>query len=284
MAPILICAAVGFGLAKTKLAYDNKMVSMLVSNVGYPSLILSHLAAQHVALRSFLTMIVAAALSIACFGVISFFILKAAGLPRRAYLSPMMLVNVGNIGLPVCMLAYGNAGLAYAIAFVIVVLVGVFTFGMWLPMGKIVPGDILRKPVIYAVALALFLMVTDTSLPQPIDKALTILGGLTIPLMLLTLGHTLATLHTGTLSKSVLLAGAHLVMAVCVSLSLAWLFGFSGTERGVFILQCLMPVSVATYLWVEMYNPDEAPGVAGFILVSTLMAVAVLPVTLAFLI
>jgi len=36
-------------------------------------------------------------------------------------------------------------------------------------------------------------MATDTRLPTPIDDAFTILGGLAIPLMLLTLGHTLAT-------------------------------------------------------------------------------------------
>ena len=45
-----------------------------------------------------------------------------------------------------------------------------------------------------------------------------------------------------------------------------------------------MPVSVATYLWVEAYDPGDAPAVAGFILVSTLLALVVLPVALTYLV
>jgi hypothetical protein len=39
---------------------------------------------------------------------------------------------------------------------------------------------------------------------------------------------------------------------------------------------------VATYLWVEIYTPEHAPDVAGFILVSTLLAVLVLPLVLVY--
>ena len=64
----------------------------------------------------------------------------------------MMLNNVGNIGLPVTALAFGDQGLAYSLAFVVVVLVGIFTIGIWLPMGKVTLGDLAKKPVIYAVS------------------------------------------------------------------------------------------------------------------------------------
>jgi hypothetical protein len=57
------------------------------------------------------------------------------------------------------------------------------------PQGQVSFGDIARTPVIYAVAIALVLMGTGTRLPTPVDDAFTILGGLAIPLMLLTLGH-----------------------------------------------------------------------------------------------
>ena len=48
------------------------MVGSLVANVGYPTLILSHLEGQHVALDGFLQMMLAAAAVVACFGVIGF--------------------------------------------------------------------------------------------------------------------------------------------------------------------------------------------------------------------
>jgi malate permease and related proteins len=282
IAPVLLCVLVGYGLALINVPFENKVIGGLVANVGYPALILSHLAGQHVEVGAFLQMIGAAAASVVAFGVIGAAFLAITGLPYRAFLSPLMLSNVGNIGLPVASLAFGAAGLAYAIAFVVVVLVGIFTIGMWLPMGRVSLGNIVRQPVIYAVVIALAMMATQTQPPAPVGKALDILGGLAIPLMLLTLGHTLATLKVGHLKLGTLLALFHVVMAAGVAYGLVHLFGFTGTARGVFIVMCLMPVSVAVYLWVDMYNPERAPEVAGFILVSTLLTIVVLPLALAF--
>lgn len=224
----------------------------------------------------------AALVAVACFGLIGSGLLALLRLPVRAFLSPMMLNNVGNIGLPVCALAFGDQGLTYAMAFVVVVLVGIFTIGMWLPMGKVDPHEVLHQPVIYAVLLALLLMATDTRLPTPIDQAFNILGNLAIPLMLLTLGHTVATLNAGDLWRGCSLALLHLVMAAAVASALVHVFAFTGTARGVFILQCVMPVSVATYLWIEMYDASHAQSAAGFILISTLLSVIVLPLVLTF--
>jgi predicted permease len=41
-----------------------------------------------------------------------------------------------------------------------------------------------------------------------------------------------------------------------------------------------MPTSVATYLWVDLYRPEDAPTVASLILISTLASIVVLPVVL----
>ncbi len=282
VAPILLCVLVGYAFARLDLPFDNKMVGALVSNVGYPALILSHLSAQHVAVGPFLHMMFVAVLVVALFGAIAYVYLRLMRLPVRAFLSPMTLNNVGNVGLPVCSLALGDAGLAYGLAFVVVVLVGTFTFGTWLPQGKVTGSDLYRKPVIYAIVVAIALMATGTRLPLPFDHAVSILGGLTIPLMLLTLGHTLATLKVGALWRGLSLSLFHLALGVGVAFALLHVFAYHGTERGVLILMCLMPVSVSTYLWVEMYDLEDAPDVAGLILLSTVLTVFVLPLALAF--
>ena len=280
--PVLICVLVGFALAKTDQPFDHKMVGRLVANIGYPTLVLAHLSDQHVALEAFLEFLLAAAVAVAGFGVIGLGFLVALRLPVRAFLSPLMLNNVGNIGLPMSTFAFGDAGLAYSVAFLVVVVVGIFTIGIWVPRGAVSFRDVARTPVIYAVAISLVLMATDTRLPAPIDDAFTILGGLAIPLMLLTLGHTLATLRTGALWRGGYLALFHLAMAAGVAFALVHLFGLEGTARGVFILQCVMPVSVATYLYVEMYQEKHASEVAGLIMISTLLAMIVLPLVLTF--
>ena len=280
--PVLICVLVGFGLAKFKIAFDTRMIGALVANVGYPTLIISHLTAGKVAFGAFMDMLLAAGASVACFAAIGAVFLLIVRLPLRAFLSPMMLSNVGNIGLPIGLLAFGEAGLAYSMAFVVVVVVGIFTVGMWLPRGRVGLRDVATSPVIYAVVITLAMMATETHLPGPIDDAFKILGGLSIPLMLLTLGFTLATLHTGAVWRGAYLALFHIAMTAGVAWGLLQVFDFSGTQRGVFILQCLMPVSVATYLGVQLHAEERATDVAGFILVSTLLTIVVLPLALAY--
>ncbi len=278
--PVLLCALVGYLLALGKAEFSTRVVGTLVSKVGYPALIMSHLSAQHVAFMSFVDFMAAAVVAVTLFGVIGYLFLRTVGLPYRAFLSPMMMNNVGNIGLPVCLLAFGNEGLAYALGFVVVVLVAIFTVGIALPSGSFSLKRLLSQPVIYSVPIALYLMGTGTKLPDMLDQTVSILGGFAIPLMLITLGYTLATLDVGSIWRGTYLALFHAAMAACVALVLVAVFGFTGTERGVFILQCMAPVSVATYLWITMYQEDHAADVAGMILVSTLLTIVLLPIVL----
>jgi malate permease and related proteins len=282
IAPVLICVLVGFALAKTKAPFEHNMVSSLVTNVGYPTLILSNLTANDALLDELLEIMLATAALIACFGGIGLAVLKLMRLPVRAYLSPMIFNNNGNVGLPVCALAFGDQGLALGMGCLVVMQLGLYTIGIALPRGKLDFRDLVRQPVIYAVVLGLVLMATDTDLPKPIASAFDILGGLTIPLLLLTLGHSLATLNVAVLSRGAVLAVVHLIMAAAVAFLLVWLFHLDGLTRDVFILQCMMPVAIITYLWVERYDPEEAPGVASFVLVSTILAAIALPLVLTF--
>lgn len=280
--PIVLCVSIGYGFAVAGLPFERKFVGSLVANVGFPALILSHLSGQHIAFSEFVVLFGASVLFVVLCGVVAFPFLLVMKLPRRAFLAPMMLNNVGNIGLPVVALAFGNSGLAYALAFLIVVIVGIFTIGLWLPMGSIRFGEILRQPVIYAVPVALFLLATDTKMPGPIASTVEILGGLTIPLMLLTLGNTLATLKVGDIRLGLVLTVFHTVMVAALAALIVQIFGLTGTARGTFIILCLMPVSVAVYLGVELYDPDDATAIAGFIMISTLASILVLPLALAF--
>jgi len=269
-------------LARFNVYFDTKMVGSLVSKIGYPTLILSHLSGQHVVFDAFLDIMLATAVVIACFGLIGFTFLKLAGFPVRAFLSPMMLSNVGNVGLPVSLLAFGDQGMAIAMAVLIIVVLGIFSIGIWLPAGKISFMELAQQPVVYAVLVALLLMGTGTTLPTSIEKTMSILGGLSIPLMLLTLGYTLATLNVGGMLKGFVLALFHLSMSAAVAFSISLVFGFEGVTKGTFVLMCLMPSSVATYLWVEKYQPEYAPNVAAFILFSTLLTILVIPLALTF--
>ena len=69
-------------------------------------------------------------------------------------------------------------------------------------------------------------------------------------------------------------------MGLTVGYALASLFGLSGAARGVFVLDCSMPVAVFNYLLAERYSrsPQE---VASAVMVSTLLSLVTLPLILA---
>ncbi|MCV0425986.1 MAG: hypothetical protein K5905_10965, partial [Roseibium sp.] len=93
MLPVLLCVLLGYGLAFFKAPFDTKMFGKLVSNVGYPTLILAHLAKEHIQLGTFLTVLGAAVGMILVFAVLGFIVLKLFRVPIKAFWAPMMLSN-----------------------------------------------------------------------------------------------------------------------------------------------------------------------------------------------
>lgn len=91
--PIALCVAVGGALAVLKLPFDRKIIGGVVTYVGYPALIISHLSAGHVALSSFAVMAGAALAALAVFVAASSLFLRLLGLPVRAFIAPMSLNN-----------------------------------------------------------------------------------------------------------------------------------------------------------------------------------------------
>jgi len=282
MLPVLLCVLLGYALAYFKAPFDRKLFGSLVSNVGYPALILSHLAKEHIQLETFLTVLAAAVGMIAIFGVIGLIVMKLLRIPLRAYLPPMMLSNVGNIGLPVSTLAFGPEGAAVAIGFIVVVLTAIFTIGIAIPMGRPDFRALVRQPVIYAVISALVLLATEWKIPEPVDQSLEILGGLAIPIMLLTLGHSLETLKFGGVTRAVILSVTHIGVSAIAALAITQVLTLDAKIESVIILLCFMPPSVATYLAISQHQPEEADGVAGFIFVSTCLTLVTLPIVLTY--
>lgn len=265
-----------------KARFDTALFGALVSNVGYPTLVISHLAKEHIDLGTFLFVLVAASGLVLVFACLGYPILRFMRVPVRAYLGPMMLANVGSVGLPVATLAFGPEGAAVTIGFIAVILVAIFTLGIALPMGRPDFGALARQPVVYAVLLSLILMATGWKIPKPVEQGIDILAGLTIPVMLLTLGYSLGTLKTSGLARALVLSGVHIAISAVAALVLTSVLTLDSKVESIIILLCFMPPSAITYLPVARFQAEEAPGVAAFILVSTLLTLVTLPIVLTY--
>jgi predicted permease len=104
-----------------------------------------------------------------------------------------------------------------------------------------------------------------------------------IPMMLITLGVAIARLTPGKTGLAVVLSLVKLCVSVAIGWGLGLAFGLDKTAFGVLVLQLATPVAVTSYLLAEKFGAD-AEAVAGFVVVSTLMSIAALPLVLSVLI
>ncbi|MBL8660463.1 MAG: AEC family transporter [Rhodospirillales bacterium] len=279
IAPVFVCAAIGFIWAKRGRAYDVELVTTLVTSIGAPCLIFHTLANVALGAEGLTTMMGATITVIAACAATGAVILHFAGLSQRAFLPTLIFSNSGNMGMPLCYLAFGDAGLAMAIAVFTVYAAMQFTLGVSLASGSVSLRMLARVPLLYAVPLALAFLLTGTKPPAWINATTSLLGGLTIPMMLITLGVSLAGLAVSSAGRSLMLAMLRLVMGLAFGTVVAAVFGLEGVARSVLILQAAMPVAVFNYLFAVRYKTAPAE-VAGVVVLSTALAFLTLPALL----
>ncbi|HYG89750.1 MAG TPA: AEC family transporter [Azospirillum sp.] len=277
--PVFLIAALGFSWSRAKLPYDSAFITTFAINVSTPSLVFSSLSRLTLAGDQMLTMALASVGCIVVAAALAAPMLLAFRLPLRVYLPALSFPNAGNLGLPVCLFAFGDAGLGLAVLFFAVFAVAQFTIGPAMAAGRMELGKTLRTPVIYAVVLALLLQATGVRQPQWVANTTLLLGNCAVPLMLFSLGVALAGLRMHGIVRAVALSVLRLVLGFGAGLAVVWALDLKGMMRGVVVLQSSMPVAVFNYLWALRYGnaPEE---VAGMVLGSTVLAFLGLPLLL----
>lgn len=281
IAPVFLIAAIGYVWARQKMPFDHNMVSSLVLHVGAPCLLLSQLLTHRVSLSIMADIIVAGVAVIVITALAGLLLLKVLGRPVRAYLPALLFPNVGNMGLPLCLFAFGDVGLALAVAYFAVTSLFQFSLGIGIARGQFDANLFLRNPVLWTLPFALLLLGTDTTLPTWVMNTLATAGSFAIPLMLMSLGTSLATLSVHGLGRAVLFSAFRLGGGFLAALAVVTVLGLEGPARGAILIQSTMPTAVFNYLFAVRY--DNNPGdVAGIVLVSTVMSFITLPLLLAF--
>lgn len=277
VSPVAICALIGFVWAKRGGPFDTDMVTRLVTNVGVPCLVFSTIVSVKIDQQQFFQMGLAALATNIAFLIVGWMILRSLRMSIRTYLNPIAFANTGNMGLSLCLLAFGEQGLALGIAYFVVNVLLLVTVGIPIVSNKYRPGEVLRQPFIYAAGLSVFFLLSDIPVPEVAQNTTKLLGNFTIPLMLITLGVSLARLKIEDFKKSSVIAGIRLALGLAAGFGVTALMGLTGEARAVVIIMCAMPVAVITFLLAETYSEEGKP-VAGAVVISTLLAFPILPV------
>lgn len=283
VAPVALLAAVGFAWVRLGFEYRLEFVTRLGMTLAVPCLIFTALMQTRIEPAALAAVSVAAVLAYGVLTLVFWGLVRVAGLDRRTYLAPLIFGNTGNLGLPLALFAFGEAGLSLAIVIFAVMAVWSFTFGVWLVAGGGSPLRVLKEPIVAATMLGALFLWQGWQTPQWLTNALELIGQMAIPLMLITLGVAVARLSPGRLGRAVWLSGLRVAVCVAVGVMAARLTGLEPMAAAVLILQVSTPVAVTSYMLAAKYGAD-ADAVAGLVIVSTLLSVATLPLTLGFLI
>ncbi|MEY1554133.1 AEC family transporter [Yoonia sp. R2331] len=282
-APVFLLATVGFVWVKLGFEYRLQFVTRLAMTIAVPCLIFVALMRTDVdpsalADLSVATLVAYALVTLACFTLV-----KLMRLDLRTYLAPLIFGNTGNLGLPLALFAFGEAGLGYAVVVFAVMAVLSFTFGIWLVAGAGSLLRVVREPMVAATLLGALFLWQGWETPLFLTNTLDLIGQLAIPLMLITLGVAVARLEIGGYGRAIFLSLIKVALCVAAAWAAALWFALPAVAAAVLIVQVATPVAVTSYMIAEKYGADAQP-VAGLVVVSTLLSVITLPLILSFVI
>ena len=279
IAPLFACAGIGYVWGRLNRPFDAQMITGLSLNFGMPCLILSSLTRLDVSGEAFATVGGAYAAALAVGLAIGAVLARLLRLDVRSYTPVFAFSNTGNMGLPLCLFAFGDAGLTFGIVNVVVSSVVSVTTSGALYSGRTSFDILYKNPLIYGVVAAIPFLVAGEPLPAWLANTTELIAGMAIPLMLIALGVAISKLRMTFVTKSLGLSALKLTLGFAIGFTVANLAGLEGAARGTLILLFAMPVALHNYVFAQRFErrPDE---IAGMVLASTALSFATLPLLL----
>jgi malate permease and related proteins len=281
VAPVFLLSAIGFGWVRRGWHYDVEFVTRLSMTLSIPCLIFMALVRSDVDPRLLRDTVLAALVAYLVVGAIVWALVRGLDLDIPTYWAPITFGNTGNLGLPIALFAFGQAGFDFAVVIFAVMAILSFTFGVWVVAGGGNPVTAIREPLVWGTLLGSAFLVLGWTVPEWVGNTLDLVGQMAIPLMLITLGVAIARLQPRALGRAFWLCLAKLAICTAVPLAVGLAFGLPRLTLGVLVLQVATPVAVTSYMLAAKYRarPDE---VAGLVVVSTLMSIPAIPLLLGF--
>lgn len=200
---------------------------------------------------------------------------------RPLTLSPTLMFNNSvNLGVPLAVLTFGPDILPLAVVLFVVSTTLHFSLGVWLLDHHAKIAGLWMKPVVLATAAGLAVGSMGVPLWEPLALSVKMLGDISIPLALFSLG---VRLTDGAFKGwRVGLIGA--VTRPLAGMALAWgagrLLGLDARQADLLFLYGALPPAVMNYVFAERYH-QEPDKVASIVLVGNLASVVFLPIALA---
>ena len=282
--PVFFVVGIGYYLGKNNPKLDTTFITSFAANIGTPGMIIYALTSTGTSFdtfKNFFWYYIIAILVFTFIGVIFLFLLKTKDIIRE--LPPFIMPNTGNMGLPICLFAYGSQGLGVAAAISALIILCHFTLGVFLADRRFNINVILKNPPFYAILISVIFLYFKIEIPIFIENTTFLLMYATIFLILMSLGIALTRFKVFSFKKALISSIGRVILGPIVGFLIIRYYNLSGFAAGVLLIQCSMPSAVLNYLVASIYSPKKiVDSVASTIVVSTIMSFITIPIVVFF--
>ncbi len=258
---------------------DMGFANQLNMEVFVPALVFATLAGKSFEVTRYAGLAMGAAAVILGSGLIAWPVAKLMKEAPKTFVPPMMFNNSGNIGLPLALLAFGPQAMPAAVMMFLVENLLHFSFGAWLLDHHARLSNLWRIPVLMASVAGLTVSLTGITLWAPLIKGLSLLGDISIPLLLFSLGVRLNSTPLGAWRVAVVGAMVCPLSGMLIAWPVARLLGLSGDQAGMLLVFGALPPAVLNYVFAERYH-QEPDRVASITLIGNVASLGFLPLAL----
>ena len=282
--PVFFVVGIGYYLGKKNPKIDTTFITNFAANVGTPAMIIYALNPVNISFHIFTSYFWYYLIAIAGFfvvGVVFLFLQNTKDIIRE--LPPFVMPNTGNMGLPICLFAYGSQGLGVSAAISALLILCHFTLGVFLAARKFSIDVIIKSPPFYAIIISVIFLFYDLRLPAFVENTTFLLMYATIFLILMSLGIALTRLKVFSVNKAIFSSIGRVIVGPIIGYLLILYFNLEGFAAGCLLIQCSMPSAILNYLVGSIYSPKKiVDNVASMIVVSTLMSFITIPLVVFF--
>ena len=271
--PVFLIIGIGYWYGKKDPKFNTKFITTFAGNFGLPAIIFYSLTTTNISFELFLRFSYYITLYVGVFSVIGLIILKILNKDIYRLLPPLILPNTGNMGMPLCLFAYGKIGLAIATSITAMILVFHFSLNILLASKKFSLKPLLNCVPMYALLISLLFVYFKIPAPKFLENATFLIGYSTIFLVLMSLGVALSKLKVFSVKETIIYSFIRVILGPIVGLAFVKIFNLSGVEAGVMFIQASMPSAVLTFLVSEIYSPKNiSNSIASTVALSTFLS------------
>lgn len=278
--PIFGLVAVGYFYARRH-APNMAAANKVNLEIFTPALIFSVLSGENFQLAIYAELAVAGAIVVLGSGLLAWPVARLAGWPIKVFVPPMMFTNSGNMGLPLALLAFGEAALPAAMVLFLVENTLHFTVGNAMLEGRVHPLVLLRMPMLQATLAGLIVAVFGIHVWEPLAVALDLLGQVAIPLMLFALGVRMTNITLKDWRISLVSAVVCPLTGLAMAVIAGPIFGLEGMQWHQLLIFGILPPAVLNYMLAERF--DVLPEVvASIVLLGNLVSIVTISLVLGY--